>query len=61
MTIDRPNVVVSYAEFLARRERRRQIASELAHADALRTIDGEALAVAAAAPRAPDDKRRDDR
>jgi hypothetical protein len=61
MTIDRPNVVVSYAEFLTRRERRRRIASELEHADALRTIEGEALAVAAATPRAPEDKRREDR
>ena len=43
-------VVVPYAAFLERRDRRRRLAAELSQRDANRTIDGEAVALSVEEP-----------
>ena len=51
MTETLPHVVVPYAEFLDRCERRRRIVAELRRLDAQPLIDAEAAGVVAARPR----------
>ena len=50
MTDTLPHVVVPYADFLDRCERRRRIVAELRRQDAQPSIDAEAAVVAAARP-----------
>jgi hypothetical protein len=50
MTVTASHVVVPYAEFLARRERRCRVASELRRQDAQAAVDAEAVAVTVAEP-----------
>lgn len=50
MIVNPTHVVVPYAEFLERRERRCRVASEFRRQDAQGTIDAEAVAVAVARP-----------
>jgi hypothetical protein len=58
MTDTLPHVIVPYADFLERRERRRRIAGELRRQDGQRTIDVEAVSVAAARPLSGEQKHR---
>jgi hypothetical protein len=55
-----PHVVVPYADFLDRRERRRRIATELRPQDAQRPFDVEAVVVAGARPLSSEQKYRDE-
>ena len=52
------HVVITFADFMERRERRRRIAAELRRQDAQRTIDAEAMAVAVARPPSSEQKYR---
>jgi hypothetical protein len=54
MTDTLPHVVVPYAEFLERRERRRRIAAELQRREGQRTIDVAAVSMSPAEPRTGD-------
>lgn len=58
MILTRPHIVVPYAEFLERRERRCRVASELRRHDSARTIDAETVAVAVARPFSTEQKSR---
>ena len=53
MTPKEPAVVVTYTEFVDRRERRLRVAAAISRENAARTIDAEAVAVAAVAPMNP--------
>jgi hypothetical protein len=58
MTDTLSHVVVPYAYFLERRDRRRRIIGELQQRDALRTVDAEAVAVAVPRPRSDEQEHR---
>jgi hypothetical protein len=61
MILTLPHVVVPYAKFLERRERRSRVASELRRRDAQRTIDAETVAVPVAKPPSSEQKYRYER
>jgi hypothetical protein len=60
MTDTLPRVVVPYADFLERRERRRRIAAEVEQPEAQRPIDVEVESVAGARPLLRDKKQRNE-
>lgn len=56
MTETLAHVVITFADFMERRDRRRRIAAELRQQDARRTIDAEVMAVAVARPLSSEQK-----